>query len=63
MSAMLPAEIAKQLGFTVREASFNTGTIILERGDETFKFSGIGAVKEALRLAESTVAYARTYPP
>jgi hypothetical protein len=60
---MTPAEVAKELGFTVREASFDTGVIILERGDETFRFSGMGAVKEALRLAESAVAYARTYPP
>lgn len=58
----MPAEVANKLGFTVREASFDTGIIILERGDETFKFSSIGAVKEALRLAESAIAHARTHP-
>jgi hypothetical protein len=55
VSVSAVAQIAKELGFVIREASFDTGTIILERGDETFKFDGIGATKEALRLAMSAI--------
>jgi hypothetical protein len=32
------AKFAEVLGFSVHEASFNTGEIVLIRGDETFKF-------------------------
>lgn len=48
-------EQAQALGFEVREASFETGVIILARGEETFRFEGQSATREALRLAERAV--------
>lgn len=49
-------EQAQELGFEVREASFDTGVIILGRDKETFRFEGPSATREALRLAEDAVA-------